>query len=84
MKQRAPTTSTTRFQNRDNEEDASQEANQTPLFLSKYKFPTASTVHEVLHLCHKSNPAKGITRPLKSMTQEENRQHPKTRKKVSW
>ena len=61
-----------------------QASNQTPLFLSNYKFPTASTVHEVLQMCCEANPAKGVTLPLKSMTQEENRHHPKTSKKVSW
>ena len=61
-----------------------QEAHQAHLFLPNCELPTASAVHEVLKLHHESNPEKGITRPLKSMTQEENRQRPKVQKKVSW
>ena len=61
-----------------------QETNQMPLFLPNYKFPKASTVREVLQSHDEANPEKGTTCPLKSMTQEENRQHPKTSKKVSW
>ena len=60
---------------------ASQQTHQIPLFLPNYKFPTASTVHEVLQLCYKCDPAMGISRPLKSMTKEIKRQNPKMRKK---
>ena len=61
-----------------------QEAHQAHLLLLSYEFPTVPTAHEALQLRCKSNLAKGVTHPLKSMTQEESRQRPKVRKKVSW
>ena len=58
-----------------------QASSDAPTALPNHKFPVVSTVHEVFQLRHKPNPPKGMTRPLKTMANEEKKQRPKTRKK---
>ena len=50
-----------------------QATHETILFLPNYKFPIASTAHELLQSRCKSNLAKGVRLPLKTMTYEETR-----------
>ena len=61
-----------------------QASSDAPMMLPNCKFPVVSTVHEALQSHHKPNPSKGMARPLKTMTNEEKKQHPKTRKKNIW